>query len=118
MTAQKWRILLGKKDLKFWDNLLPDRQTDKPVNHQWGLDQRISTYALLSSKTCSVRNPKVWKLVGLQPSSFDDTSICWHGSKEHGHALANHTWIHLSPRLDKKLLIEHANALLEKIKIE
>lgn len=93
-------IALRKSDLQ---NILGQYGPSNALLHsvdyddkkRWGIDQRVITRALLKNKICSITNPDVWKRVKLNPTPFQDTNSCWHGTDENRHG-QNKSWLHLS----------------------
>ena len=56
-------------------------QEDGNLINNWGWDQTIVTYSLLSQQVCSLNlDKKLWVTYQLPPLQFDDSHSCWHGA--------------------------------------
>ena len=112
MRGYLWkRLMYINNSTNFTDSMQNWKKLQAPVD--WGIDQRIITYALLKSNICSPVNKLVWKSVRLKPSIFNDTSTCFHGKNQHRHG-DNRQWIHLGKHVTPDGIEKLAKNILNK----
>lgn len=112
MRGYLWkRLMYINNSANFADSMENWNTLQAPVD--WGIDQRIITYALLKTNICSVVNKLVWKGVRLKPSIFNDASTCFRGKNQHRHG-DNRQWIHIGKDVTPDGIVKLAKNILNK----